>query len=336
MNDLNNKQLTVLLTAGGGSSIPGMIRTLREKGLRVLTADMDPMAAGLYLADRGFVIPHGKSDNFLPALQRICREEQVDVVVAGADEELINVTELERDGIIVLLPRKEFIRVCLDKYSLMRQLDSFGISVPATRLASQGVGPLNFPLILKPRQGRGSRGVKLINSETEFQEALRNRRYNPDELIVQQYIDGIEYTISVVIWRDGEVQAVVPKKIIYKQGITRLAVTQKNSEIDSLCRKVQESLHADGPMNVQLRLDKSTGVPYVFEINSRFSTTVTLTVRAGIEEVYGLLRQALYGREDYSFGNWEEGVVLIRQTFDEFMGEEDFNKKHIVNYGDVE
>jgi len=74
----------------------------------------------------------------------------------------------------------------------------------------------------------------------------------------------------------------------------------------------------------------------VFEINPRFSTTVTLTVRSGIEEVYGLLRQALYGREDYSFGNWEEGVVLIRQTFDEFIREEDFNKMQIVNYGDIE
>jgi len=153
---------------------------------------------------------------------------------------------------------------------------------------------------------------------------------------VQQYIDGTEYTISVVIWKDGDVQAVVPKEIISKQGITRLAVTRKNPEIDALCRKIQDNLHADGPMNVQLRLDNSTGIPYVFEINPRYSTTVTLTDRAGVEEVYGLLRQASYGGQDYSFGNWEEGVVLIRQTCDEFIKEEDFNKMQIVNYGDVE
>ena len=336
MKNLRNKQPTVLLTAGGGSPIPWLIRTLREKGVRVLTADMDPMAAGLYLADRGFVIPHGKSDKFVPVLRRICREEHVDIIIPLADEELINATELERDGIIVLLPRKEFIKMCLDKYSLMRQLDSFGIPVPRTRLASQGLGSLCFPLILKPRQGRGSRGVKLINSEKEFHEALKNKLYSRDELIVQQYVDGMEYTISVVVWRDGEVQAVVPKEIIHKQGITRLAVTRKNLEIDTICRKIQDSLHADGPMNVQLRIDSSTGIPYVFEINPRFSTTVTLTVRAGIEEIYGLLRQALYGRGDYSFGNCEEGVVLIRQTFDEFIREEDFNKMQIVNYGDVE
>jgi carbamoyl-phosphate synthase large subunit len=333
---LHNKKPTVLFTAGGGAPIPWLIRTLSMQGVRVLTADMDPMAAGLYLADRGFVIPRGKSDKFLPALRKICREEHVDIVVAGADEELINATELERDGIIVLLPRKEFIQVCLDKYSLMRQLDSFGISVPRTRLASQGVGSLDFPMILKPRQGRGSRGVKLINSEEEFHEACENAQYNPDELIVQQYIDGMEYTISVVTWRDGEVQAVVPKEIIYKKGITRMAVTRKNLQIDTICKKIQNSLRADGPMNVQLRLDNSTGIPFVFEINPRFSTTVTLTIRAGIEEVYGLLRQALYGREDYSFGNWEEGVVLIRQTNDEFIREEDFNEIQIVNYGDIE
>jgi carbamoyl-phosphate synthase large subunit len=336
MSGLQGKKPTILLTAGGGSSIPWLIRALREKGVRVLTADMNPMAAGLYLADRGFVIPPGKSDRFLPMLRRICKEEQVDAIIPLADEELINATELERDGVIVLLPKKEFIELCLDKYSLMRQLDSFGIPVPTTRLVSQGLGSLNFPLILKPRQGRGSRGIKLIFSEKEFHAAFESELYSPDELIVQQYIDSTKYTISVVIWRDGEVQAVVPKETIYKQGITWLAVARKHSGIDHLCRNIQNSLHADGPMNVQLRLDNSTGIPYVFEINPRYSTTVTLTVRAGIEEVYGLLRQALYGRKDYSFSNWEEGVVLLRQTFDEFMREEDFAKIQVVNYGNIE
>ena len=98
--------------------------------------------------------------------------------------------------------------------------------------------------------------------------------------------------MSVVVWRDGIVRAVVPKEIIDKRGITRLAVTRKNDAIDRLCRNIQERLRADGPFNVQLRLD-ANGTPLPFEINPRFSTTVTLTQAAGVDELGSLVDMAL-------------------------------------------
>ena len=51
----------------------------------------------------------------------------------------------------------------------------------------------------------------------------------------------------------------VPKEIIVKRGITRLAVTRRHASIDALCRRLQAALRADGPFNVQLRLHPVTG-----------------------------------------------------------------------------
>jgi carbamoyl-phosphate synthase large subunit len=322
--------ITVLMTAAGGASIPGIIEHLRSTwGFRVLAADMDRHAAGLYLADKGFVIPPGASPDFLPVIRSICRQEKVNVFIPLVDEELVEALEIEADGVAVLCPRRAFVESCLDKFVLMQQLKSAGISVPDTHLASGDLEEVVFPAMVKPRRGRGSRGIGVVRSQSELVQFLKTSPLTPDQLIVQTYIDGLEFTVSVTVWRDGMVHAVVPKEIICKKGITHLAVTRRNSRIDALCHAVQNSLHADGPFNVQLCVDKTLSIPLIFEINPRFSTTVSLTIAAGIDEIGSLISYATCKTKTIPFGKWREGVVLLRRTLDEFIDEADFNKRLI-------
>lgn len=322
--------ITVLLTGGGGAPIPGLIEHLQSTcGYRVLVADMDRYAIGLYLAGKSFVIPAGVSPDFLPVIRGICRQEKVDVLMPLVDEELLEALELEAEGITVLLPRRAFVEACLDKFALMQKLKSVGISIPATYLASDDLRGIDFPAMVKPRQGRGSRGIGVVGNQSELAKFIETSPYAPEELLVQTYIEGLEFTVSVTVWRDGVVHAVVPKEIICKKGITRLAITRRNSRIDALCRAVQNSLRADGPFNVQLRVDEASGTPFIFEINPRFSTTVSLTIAAGVDEVGSLISYATGATETMPCGEWREGLVLFRRTLDEFMDEADFRKRGI-------
>jgi carbamoyl-phosphate synthase large subunit len=186
--------------------------------------------------------------------------------------------------------------------------------------------------VIKPRTARGSRGFQLLGSDADLRRYLDTSPVPAEGLLLQECIDGPEFTVSVVVWRDAEVQAVVPKEIISKRGITRLAVTRRNAAIDTLCRSIQRALRADGPFNVQLRL--RAGVPLPFEVNPRFSTSISLTMAAGIDELCGLVAQALGGRDGYRFGDWREGVVLVRTTRDEFLDERAFRAREIVNMAD--
>jgi len=211
----------------------------------------------------------------------------------------------------------------------MQQLQAAGIPAPETQLASSGPGQMHFPVVVKPRTGRGSRGLGIVSSEKELVSFLEASPYTSEELILQSYIEGPEFTVSVVVWRDGEVQAVVPKEIIFKKGITHLAVTRRNTKIELLCQQVQANLRADGPFNVQLRLDMNTGEPFPFEINPRFSTTVSLTIAAGVDEVGGLIAQAVGQSEKKQFTEWRDGLVLLRRTLDEFVDESYFRTRPI-------
>ena len=224
----------------------------------------------------------------------------------------------------VLTPRAQFIATCLDKYRLCGELARHGIPFPKVFTADTAPESLEFPIILKPRTGRGSRGVVRIDSADELKKTLATLNRPLEEMMIQEFIDGPEFTVSVVVWRDGAIQAVVPKEIIVKKGVTQMAVTRKHAGIEQLCHKLQKTLHADGPFNVQLRLHPVSGEPLLFEINPRYSTTVTHTMAAGIDELYGLALQAALGREAHVFGSWKENLVLRRRSLDEFLPETDF------------
>ncbi len=326
--------ITVLLTGAGGAAIPGLVKHLKScYGFRVLAADMDRYATGLYYADKGFVIPVASSPDFLPAIRYICKQENVNVFIPLVDEELLVALELESEGITVLIPRHKFVETCLDKFALMNALRAARISIPDTRLGCDDLNGLDYPAVVKPRTGRGSRGVGIVHSQIELANFLKASPFMPEQLIVQNYIDGTEFTVSVTVWRDGNVQAVVPKEIICKKGITRLAVTRHNPQIDSICRDVQDRLRADGPFNVQLRLNKNTGRPLPFEINPRFSTTISLTIAAGVDELGELIKQATGQAGPQIKNDWREGVVLLRRTLDEFVDEADVNNRAIIDLG---
>ncbi|GAB2496344.1 ATP-grasp domain-containing protein [Nocardiopsis aegyptia] len=316
-----------MVTTAGSAPTPGTILHLREQGFRVVATDIDPAAPGLYLADRGYLVPAGDSEAFLPRMRALCASEGAVAIVPLVDEELVPVGDLAEDGLSVMLPRPGFVATCLDKYVLMRALDAAGIGIPRTWAASEpppadvAAGePGGF--VVKPRSGRGSRGVQIVESLADVPAAVAASGYGADELIVQERVTGPEFTVSVVVWRDGGVQAVVPKEVLLKQGVTKYAVTRRHAEVERTCRAVQSALRADGPFNVQLCLD-TQGRPRVFEINPRFSSTAALTVAAGVDEVAGLLRQAVADGPRLT-DTWREGVTMVRRWADEFVSEEEF------------
>ena len=311
------------MTTAGSAATPGTIAHLRKLGYRVVATDIDPTAPGLYLADRGYIVPPGDTDDFVPELRGVCLKEGASAVIPLVDEELAAATDLEADGIAVLVPRRPFVTMCLDKYALMERLTASGVGTPVTRLASEWSGDLSFPLIVKPRSGRGSRGLAVATSEAELARILQMGPYSASDLILQEQLCGAEFTVSVVCWRDGDVQAVVPKEVILKRGVTKFAVTRQAPHIQELCEQIQRNLRADGPFNVQLALD-AVGKPRVFEINPRFSSTTALTLASGVDEVGGLLSQALSGAGPVTAA-WNPGVVMVRRWAEEFRTEAEFD-----------
>lgn len=311
---LNKKRKrTILLTGAGGAGTIFIIKSLIKK-YRIITVDMNKYAAGLYLADKGYLLPLCTDQHYLKKLDHIIKKEKVDVIIPLIDEELLPIRRYYKDKAIpkVLLPRESFIKLCLNKWNLMRALAKAKIPCPKTYLLkSFRRCPQNlFPCIIKPIKSRGSRGFQYLHNRDDFKKYFQINFYKEKYLMIQEAVKGTEFTVSVVVSGDGEVLSVVPKEIILKKGITKIAVTRYNQAIIEVCRRIQQNFRADGPFNVQLVVEKETNLPKIFEINPRFSTTVALTMASGVNEV-DLLIERLFG-DKVSVPRFKENLVMTR------------------------
>lgn len=289
---------TILVTGAGGPCGIGAIKSLKtETTHQVVGVDMDTMAAGLYLADSGRSIPPAADDTWPTEMASVVDEFDVDVVIPTVDEELAVLPSLVNalpDDVPIIGPKQEVIELSMDKYRTMERLSAAGHSTPRTWLGTEAstIDSEAFPLIVKPRQGRGSRGVQRVADHSELNGHLEATDYQPEALLCQEFIDGTEYTTSVVGTKANRLLGVVPKEAIEKKGSTVLGATRRMPAVAESCAELFETLEPAGPLNVQQIVDDD-GVPRLIEINPRFSSTSCLTVAAGVDEFDLLIRDAL-------------------------------------------
>jgi D-alanine-D-alanine ligase-like ATP-grasp enzyme len=115
-------------------------------------------------------------------------------------------TRLTRAALSYIGPGAEVIERCYDKHRAHAIAVAAGVDSPATTLASAAEG-IAYPLILKPRRGSDSIGVRLLRSGP-IPAADRN-----DDNIAQEYVQGTELTVAVIHGRVG-----TPFQILLPEG----------------------------------------------------------------------------------------------------------------------
>jgi carbamoyl-phosphate synthase large subunit len=259
------------------------MRALRGEALEFFSADIDPHAPGLYLVDSAhrLLLPRGDDPGFVEAMLEICGEHDIDVLVPTVDSELVPLAdardELEAAGTSVLVAPTRALRLCLDKWALMQVADG---SVPIPRSAPLDddfdPGDFELPVLVKPRVGSGSRGVRRVDSWDALG-AVRDR-----SLLVQAHLPGPEYSLDVLARADGEVRAVVPReRLRIDSGIAITSRTVHDEELEAIGARAVETVGITGVANVQVMRD-AAGTPRLIEINPRFPGTMPLTVASGV------------------------------------------------------
>ena len=287
----------VLVTGAGGPAGIAVIRALaRRRDVVVLAADMDGWASGLYLVESGSrrLLPPGRSDEFVPALAAMVRDDAIDVVIATVDAELLTLgpRRAELEPAVLAAPSEETIAVALDKFSLAERCSGL-VNVPRTVLAGPAALATDweFPVIAKPRFGAGSRGVRAVPDRAAL-EALPE----DEGLIVQDMLPGEEYSVDVIADLNGHVVAAVPRtRTRVDSGVAIAGRTVHDPELEATAAAVALAIGLVGVANVQLRRDRA-GRPALLEVNPRFPGALPLTIAAGVD-IPSLVVDLFTGRE---------------------------------------
>jgi carbamoyl-phosphate synthase large subunit len=333
---------TVLVTGTGGRSVGSGIvhalkRTTKEVGSRwrVIAADADPFAWGLYKADHGVVVPMAKDPKYIPEILRLVKLHNIDAIIPGTEVEIDIL--LENNDVlspaVVIANRKALLPLMLDKFATAEKLKQLGYNViPTVPLEEwqQLLEEHDFPFIVKPTQSTGgSKGLHLVSCKEDLLRLLPTFDRNTSPCI-QPYIGSSEseYTVGVISDFNGKVidSIVMRRKLIglsllnsFKLGLRKYEVSTgysqgfiiKDDGIQSFCESLALDLGSVGPLNIQLRIDEKTGEPYVFEIHPRFSGTTPIRADVGLNEVDILLRNKLFS-ESFDRQNYRYDVAAIR------------------------
>ena len=300
-----------MVAAAGAVLVPTLVVT-----------DVNPLSPAVHCADRAYRVPLSSDPGYITEILRIARHERAHLVVPTIDDELTAFAcatpRFAAAGIRVAVSRPSTTALCNDKLALCRLLRQRGVAAAATWRPAQVPPGTSMPLFVKPNVGRGSVGAFPIRSPREldfFTDYV-------EDAIVQEYLDGPEFTLDMLCSFTGEPLAIVPReRVVIRAGVIDRGRTVKDDALLALARQCAAVLPFAGPVNIQCRVVQ--GRPVVFEINPRFSGGIGLTIAAGVDVPRLLLDLVRGERVPPALGQFKEKLWMTNYEASVFVEERD-------------
>lgn len=210
-----------LLLVGAGQEQISAIRAAQELGLFVIAVDGNPQAPGLRLADQGYC---GDIQNS-KFLAQLGRDEHVHGVFSHAVDLPHVVADVAQQLGLPGLPPDVAMRAT-NKWQRYQCLESHGVPCPRFSLVqseveAHGVATeFGYPVVVKPLDSAGARGVCKVNNPGELEDAFQCALQfsNEPSVLLEEFLRGAEISTESVIV-DGQIitTGFADRNYIYKE-----------------------------------------------------------------------------------------------------------------------
>jgi len=253
----------------------------------IIGTDIDPLAPASDFVDSFYIVPQSKHEDFIPTIQEICIENNINLLFPLNDNDLLPLssgkTILEKNEIIVAVSQMKSIDTTVDKWSTYQFFKNVGIKTPKTWLPNDN-NKSDFPLLIKPRNGSAGKDVIKVNDQRELE------FYIPriEKPIIQEFINGPEITTDVICDFKGSIIGIVNReRLEVRCGEVAKGRTIYNKNIIKDCEKIVGNLNIVGPITVQCILEGNDA--YFIEINARYGGGSPLGFAAGVQSPHWYL-----------------------------------------------
>ena len=203
--DLKGKRLLVL----GGSRIScEIVKHAKNMGITVGVTDWYPLekSPAKQLADEVYY----ESTSDIEAMSKLIQEKHFDGILTGfTDSVLPYYAEICENNGLPSYGTKEQFDIFIDKNKYKALMRKFNIPIiPEYKIDLNNIDDsaknIKYPLLVKPSDSSGSRGITICNNIEELKRAIfiANNASKTKNILVEQYIDGAECTVFW-IFKDG-------------------------------------------------------------------------------------------------------------------------------------
>ncbi|KAB8137782.1 ATP-grasp domain-containing protein [Gracilibacillus oryzae] len=301
----------------------------------VITADPEYNAPSLQAGDKNYMIPHQTAPGYLDAIFNICTKEHVNCIVPLNDWEVPKLAAakhkfVEKD-IKLFVPDESVVEKVRDKGKYRELLQPFEVKAPFSYLnvtdAEKGLesGEVDYPLIIKPRNGSASMGVEFAYNVEELQHAydcaVREIKESPlddatsksaeENVIIQEVIEGDKFSLDIFNDLDGNyVTSLVRRQFAMRGGDIDKCVTENSEELLEIGEKIGSNLKHAGYINTDVYYDGKNY--YVIDINPRFGGGYAFSHRAGANIPAAIINITRGEKVDEDWLTQQAGLDLAR------------------------
>jgi carbamoyl-phosphate synthase large subunit len=248
---------------------------------------------------------------YVTALAALVAEHDVRLVVplTDLDQEIVSAARDELAPALVLAPAPEVCRTMGDKYLAHTFFEAHGIPSPRTWVPAEVPDDARFPLLVKVREGFGSRHIYRADDREQLAFHLRT---TPVDSMVQEQCLGTEFSIDVFCDTAGRCLNAIPRSMIQSKGGESIkGESLQDRELIEHGARVAESVGIVGPANVQCFREPDGTLP-VTDVNPRFGGAFPLPLAAGSRYPELSLALARGERPAPRLGEFRAGVVMTR------------------------
>ena len=211
----------------------------------------------------------------------ICKELKIDGVVSIASDAAVHTVSYIAGKLDLVSNSFEDSIVTTNKYLMRKRFSENDVLSPQYLVAKNqySIDRLKFPLIVKPTDRSGSRGVKKVGSVNDLDAAVIRAKKESftNQAIIEEYITGNEISVEVISWAGKHYVLAITDKVTtgspYFIEIEHHQPSRINSEIQD--KVIDTTIRALNSLNIKYGASHSEfkitdkGDVYVIEVGAR-------------------------------------------------------------------
>ena len=174
---------------------------------------------------------------------------------------------------------------------------------------------IEFPVVIKPRESSGARGIVYVNSLEELMREYKKVKKRYGAPLIQEYIphNGGHYSVCALFNQDSEPRAIFVYKELRQYPITggpaTFSVSVEKTDVLKYAIKLLKAMKWYGVAHLDFLIDSRDKKPKLLEVNPRFWSSLELAILSGVDFPYLLYKMALDGDVE-TVTKYETGIKL--------------------------
>lgn len=259
---------------GASSEAIHTIEKAKELGIEVAAFDGNPDADGLKYADIPIVVNISNEEETISVVKNL----GVDFIQTVPIGRYLTTTGAVNDALGLPGITKAMASRCTDKWLFHNELSKVGLREVNCLLIHNGelhskLEDFNYPVILKPRYGSGSRGIVIANTRGEIDAVLAD--IMDEDYILEECVDGDEYGVDAMIL-DGRLYTILLRKkentpFPDRQAVAYFSVDSKDEffiQVKNYLEEIKDALELDECL-LHGDIVRAKKGPFAIEISAR-------------------------------------------------------------------